>query len=72
MVIDEIINEFGAGRVGIKISPNGRFNEMYDSDPLATFSYLLKELDKRKVAFVEIRRAPKEDLQIGKLMGKDP
>src|SRR5690606_18675355 len=41
-------------RVGIKLSPTGRFNDMFDSDPLALVSYLLPELQKRNVAFVEV------------------
>ena len=43
-VIDELINVFGAGRVGIKITPIGRLNDMFDSDPLTLYRYLLGEL----------------------------
>lgn len=28
---------------------------MYDSDPIATYSYLIKELDKKGIAFIEMR-----------------
>lgn len=34
----------------------GRFNDMYDSDPVALLSYLLPELEKRKLSFVEFKR----------------
>lgn len=34
----------------------GRFNDIYDSNPLALMKYLLPELDKRNLAFVEVRR----------------
>lgn len=30
---------------------------MFDSNPLDTYSYLLKELDKKNIAFVEIKEA---------------
>jgi len=53
--IDILIEVYGAKRVGIKISPVGRYNDMYDSDPLALYSYLLQELDKRGIAYVQIR-----------------
>jgi N-ethylmaleimide reductase len=33
-VIDELVKVFGKGRVGIKLSPVGRYNDMYDSDPV--------------------------------------
>jgi len=52
-VIDILIEIFGAGRVGIKLSPVGRFQDMYDSDPIATFSYLLQQLDKKGIAYVQ-------------------
>jgi len=50
-VIDEFIKVFGAGRVGIKLSPIGRFNDMYDSDPLTHYKYLLKELTRRSIGY---------------------
>eukprot|EP01017_Pseudomicrothorax_dubius_P009099 TRINITY_DN13041_c0_g1_i2.p1 TRINITY_DN13041_c0_g1~~TRINITY_DN13041_c0_g1_i2.p1 ORF type:complete len:368 (-),score=93.93 TRINITY_DN13041_c0_g1_i2:51-1154(-) len=56
-VIDQLISVFGADRVGIKISPLGRFNDMYDENPVETFSYLLEQLDARGCSFVELRDA---------------
>jgi 2,4-dienoyl-CoA reductase-like NADH-dependent reductase (Old Yellow Enzyme family) len=58
MVIDVLVEVFGHENVGIKVSPIGRFNDMFDSDPVATYTHLLKELAKRNVAFVEIVRGP--------------
>lgn len=57
-VIDKLIEVFGPSRVGIKISPCGRFNDMFDSDPLALCKHLLSELGKRKIAFIEVAKAP--------------
>jgi N-ethylmaleimide reductase len=57
-VIDILIDIFGGDKVGIKISPVGRLNDMFDSDPIVTYSYFLNELDKRKIAFIELPRAP--------------
>jgi len=50
-VVDEFIKVFGAGRVGIKLSPIGRFNDMFDSDPLTLYQYLLKELTRRSIGY---------------------
>lgn len=41
-IVDEAIKVFGADRVGIRITPSGRFNSMYDSDPIKLYSYLAK------------------------------
>lgn len=33
-VLDELIAVFGANRTCIRVGPTGRFNDMYDSEPL--------------------------------------
>lgn len=53
-VIDALIAVFGADRVGIKVSPIGRYNDMFDSDPIALYTYLFQELDKKGIAFIEL------------------
>jgi len=53
-IMDILIEVFGAKRVGIKLSPVGRFQDMYDSDPIKTYTYFLKELDKRGVSYVHL------------------
>lgn len=40
-MVNEVLKVYGAGRVGIKISPVNRVNDMCDSDPLKLYSYLL-------------------------------
>lgn len=55
-VMDALISVYGADRVGIRLSPTGRVNNMNESDPIKLISYLLPELEKRKIAFVEIKR----------------
>ena len=52
-IIDILIEVFGAKRVGIKLSPVGRFQDMYDSNPVPLFAYFLGELDKRGVSYVQ-------------------
>jgi len=50
-----LIEVFGSGRVGIKVSPVGVFGDMCDSDPISLYSYLFKEFNKRNVAFIELK-----------------
>lgn len=54
--LDALISVFGADKVGIKLSPTGRYNDMYDSNPKEVTKYVLKELEKKKIAFVELKR----------------
>lgn len=55
-IIDKLIEVFTAGRVAIRLSPTDRFNDMYDSNPMDLMKYLLFELDKRNISFVELKR----------------
>lgn len=51
-VTDAAISVWGPGRVGVHIAPRGDSHSMGDSDPLATFTYLARELGKRRIAFL--------------------
>jgi N-ethylmaleimide reductase len=53
-VVDAAIVVWGAGRVGVRLSPYGTFNDMKDSNPIALFTYVLQELEKRKIAYVHL------------------
>lgn len=39
----------------MKITPIGVYNDMNDTDPIPLYTYLLKELDKRGVAYLELK-----------------
>lgn len=49
---DAAISVWGADRVGVHIAPRGDAHDMGDSNPLATFSYVVRELGQRKIAFI--------------------
>lgn len=51
-VADAAIDVWGAGRVGVHLSPRGDAQSMGDSDPKATFGYVARELGRRKIAFI--------------------
>ncbi len=51
-VVDAIVSIWGAGRVGVHLAPKGDVHSMGDSQIKETFSYVAKELDKRKIAFI--------------------
>lgn len=48
-VIDALISVFGANRTSVRLSPTGRFGDMYDSNPLELMKYVLKELSAKKL-----------------------
>ena len=56
-VADAVISVWGANRVGIHLAPRGDAHDMGDSNPLATFGYVARELGKRKIAFIAARES---------------
>ncbi len=55
--IDAAIEIFGAGRVGLRISPLVETNSMADSDPAALVAHVAAESEKRRLGFLELRHA---------------
>lgn len=56
-VADACIDVWGADRVGMHLAPRGDAHDMGDSDRLATFTYVGRELGKRGLAFLCAREA---------------
>lgn len=56
-VADAAIAVWGAGRVGMHLAPRGDSHDMGDSNPEGTFSYVARELGKRKIAFICARES---------------
>ncbi len=54
MVVDAVVDVWGGGRTGIRLSPTGTFNDMHDEDPVATFGTLAGCLDDRAIAYIEV------------------
>ncbi|MBS3803809.1 MAG: alkene reductase [Oleiphilaceae bacterium] len=54
MVTEAVIDVWGKDNVGVRISPTGSFNAMYDEDPLATFGEFAKQLNALGVAYIEV------------------
>jgi N-ethylmaleimide reductase len=54
-VVDAAVQEFGPGRVGVRLSPFGTYNAM-PADPLAedTLLYLAEQLGRRGVAYMHL------------------
>lgn len=60
-VVDAFIDVWGAGRVGVHLAPRGDSHDMGDDHPLATFGYVVEQLDQRNVAFIFTREYEAKD-----------
>ncbi|MDE2260965.1 MAG: alkene reductase [Gammaproteobacteria bacterium] len=49
---DAAISVWGPGRVGVHLAPRGDSHSMGDSNRIATFGYVARELGRRKIAFL--------------------
>ena len=50
----ELIAVFGADRVGLRLSPEGQWGDVHDSNPNATFSWLAERLNRYGLAYLHI------------------
>lgn len=53
-ILEAMVSVWGAGRVGIRISPSGKWGSISDSDPVATFGHLARELNRFPLAYLHI------------------
>jgi N-ethylmaleimide reductase len=53
-VVDGIRHAIGSNRVGVRLTPMGRFMGMNDETPEATFGHIVDELDKRNLAYLHL------------------
>lgn len=60
-VADAVIEVWGADRVGMHLAPRADRHDMGDTDRLATFTYVARELGKRRLAFLCAREERRED-----------
>lgn len=60
-IVDIFIEIWGAGRVGVHLSPRGDAMDMGDANPLETFGYVVEQLSQRHIAFVFAREYEAED-----------
>lgn len=60
-VTDAVCEVWGPERVGMHLAPRCDSHDMGDSDPKATFTYVGRELGKRKIAFLCAREARRPD-----------
>jgi N-ethylmaleimide reductase len=53
-VLDAVCKVWPSGRVGIRLSPSGLFNDMGDSDPKSLFSYVIEKLNSYDLAYLHL------------------
>jgi N-ethylmaleimide reductase len=53
-VAEALTSEWGAERVGVRLSPTNPFNDIVDSNPAATFAVAIGELNRLNLAYLHV------------------
>lgn len=53
-IVEACSQVFSSERIGVKISPNGSFNDMGSPDYRETFTYVAEQLSQRKLAYLHV------------------
>jgi len=61
-VVEAIVGEWGAERVGVRLSPTNPFNDMADANPAATFATAVAELNRCGLAYLHLVEPAASDL----------
>jgi N-ethylmaleimide reductase len=66
-VVEAVSALRGADRVGVRLSPSGEWNDMFDSDPMTTFSRVGELLDQFGLAYLHLiePRIKGDDTKVG-------
>ncbi|MGM0450197.1 MAG: alkene reductase [Pseudomonadota bacterium] len=54
MVVEAVKQVWPASRIGIRVSPTGSFNSMFDRDPHSTFRALARKVQEAGLAYIEV------------------
>jgi N-ethylmaleimide reductase len=63
--VEAMAAAWSMGRVGVRLGPSISLYGMGDSDPLHTFSYVVRELDRRRVGCLTMLEPNEKDLEKG-------
>jgi N-ethylmaleimide reductase len=64
-VTEAVVGVWGSDRVGIRLSPSGTYNDMSDSNPKATFGYLVETLNRFNLGYLHLTEADGADVRHG-------
>lgn len=53
-IVEAVLSVWDAGRVGIRLSPNGSFNDMGSPDYRETFTYIIQQLNSYNLGYLHV------------------
>jgi N-ethylmaleimide reductase len=65
-VVEALTPVWGPDRIGVRISPMGKLNDIHDDNPQATFGYVAERLSEYELAYLHMVNPALEQMQNGK------
>jgi N-ethylmaleimide reductase len=56
-IVEEVTAAVGPDRVGVRLSPFGQYGGIRDSNPLELFTFVIRELNKRRISYLHLIEA---------------
>jgi N-ethylmaleimide reductase len=70
-IVEEVTAAIGANRLGVRLSPFGRYGGIYDSHSLELFTFVIKELSARRIAYLHLIEARGSEIGLTDELHKD-
>jgi N-ethylmaleimide reductase len=70
-IVDGVSAVIGANRLGVRLSPYGRYGGISDSDPIALFSFAIQELSRRNIAYLHLIEARGSQIGVTDVLDSD-
>jgi N-ethylmaleimide reductase len=65
-IVEALMRVWGPDRIGVRISPMGKLNDIHDDNPQATFGYVAERLSEYELAYLHMVNPALEQMQNGK------
>jgi N-ethylmaleimide reductase len=56
-IVDAVSSAIGSDRLGVRLSPFGQYGGIYDGNPLALFTFVIREMNRRRIAYLHLIEA---------------
>lgn len=56
-IVEAVSSAIGSDRLGVRLSPFGQYGGIHDSNPVELFTFVIRELNKRSIAYLHLIEA---------------
>jgi N-ethylmaleimide reductase len=70
-IVDAVAQSIGADRLGVRISPYGRYGGISETDTVGLFTHVAKELSRRKIAYLHVIEARGSEMGVTDVLHAD-